>query len=220
MFWYEFFIAFLIIFSLRLLSPLSSLFPSEFWNFDRWAWMNLLILRLLSTLVIVNRGRRVSWLVYKNVFMTTVWYYPEIMISSACPDVYRGTPHSSLPHPYQVLRQVYYNGVQGCPRLILEEGDRIFGFWRNIRFLRFFLLIWAKRTIDSAWLRNSRIALSECLVFYRHIPSGKKKSGWKILFCHREKVFQKTINFLLNGNNVDRNVSVDKFYVEWVWLLW
>ena len=28
------------------------------------------------------------------------------------------------------------------------------------------------------------------------------------------KVFQKTINFLLNGNNVDENVSVDKFYVE------
>ena len=81
--------------------------------------------------------------------------------------------------------------IRGSSREILEEVGRIFGFWRNIRILRFFLLIWAKRTIDSAWLRNSRIALSECLVFYRHIPSGKKKSGWKFLFFHREKVFPK-----------------------------
>ena len=40
-----------------------------------------------------------------------------------------------------------------------------------------FLLISAKRAIDSAWLRDSCVALSECLAFYRHIPSGKKKTG-------------------------------------------
>ena len=83
----------------------------------------------------------------------------------------------------------YYSGVLGSPRLIFGEGD--LGF--EILGISGFLLIWAKRTIDSAWLRDSRIALSECLAFYRHIPSGKKKSGWKFLFFHREKVFSKNI---------------------------
>ena len=104
--------------------------------------------------------------------------------------------------------------IRGSSREIFEEVGWIFGFWRNIRFLRFFLLIWAKRTIDSAWLRNSRIALSECLVFYRHIPSGKKKSGWNFLFFHREKVFPKKYFFKnFRGKNQNPKISnvVGKF---------
>ena len=61
-------------------------------------------------------------------------------------------------------------------------------FWEMFTYLN-------QTNIDSAWLRDSRIALSECLAFYRHIPSGKKNPDEKYYFFIEKSFSNKNQKF-------------------------